>query len=375
MTDWPDLLEPVARELLGEPSRRTTSGEWRYGRKGSLAVHVGGPRAGTWRDHEADAGGGVLDLLEHVEGIDRAEALDWLRRRGLLDGAQPTGNAASRLAGAGVAGHRGPPDNRSAGTLARCSALASAENRDLGPTWAETLWRRAVPIPAAAEHPARRWLAARHLWRPEMHLPPSVRWMPSEGGPAAGAVVAAFAAPGAGRVSAVHLVHVDGDGLPTPDRTGPDGLHKRSHGVMSGAVCVLGLVDAAAGVQVCEGLADGLALTARDPWPAVVMGGTANYRNRDLARWLAGLGPVQVWSDGDGPGVEASGVLAKRVAALGGAVSIERVGVGEDPGAAGAPFAPLDVATVEDYAADLERDGLPCWEALRLAATCTRGGE
>ena len=125
---------------------------------------------------------------------------------------------------------------------------------------------------------------------------------------------------------------------------------------------------------MCEGLADGLALAARDPWPAVVMGGTASYRNRDLARWLAGLGPVQVWSDGDRAGVEASGVLAKRVAALGGRASIERVGVGEDPGAAGAPFAPLDLATVEDYAADLERDGLPGWEALRLAVTCTREG-
>ena len=125
---------------------------------------------------------------------------------------------------------------------------------------------------------------------------------------------------------------------------------------------------------MCEGLADGLALAERDPWPAVVMGGTASYRNPDLARWLAGLGPVQVWSDGDRAGVEASGVLAKRVVSLGGRASIERVGVGEDPGAAAAPFAPLDVATVEDYAADLERDGLPSWEALRLAATCTRGG-
>ena len=99
MTDWPDLLEPVARELLGEPSRRTTSGEWRYGRKGSLAVHVGGPRAGTWRDHETDAEGGVLDLLEHVEGIDRAEALNWLRRRGLLDGAQTPGASRQSLCG------------------------------------------------------------------------------------------------------------------------------------------------------------------------------------------------------------------------------------------------------------------------------------
>ena len=70
-------------------------------------------------------------------------------------------------------GTPGPPENRSAGHLARRSAPESAENRDSGPTWAETLWSRAVPIPAAAEHPARRWLAARHLWWPEMHLPPS----------------------------------------------------------------------------------------------------------------------------------------------------------------------------------------------------------
>ena len=40
----------------GVPARR-------YRRKGSLAVHVAGPRRGTWRDHEADVGGGVLELL------------------------------------------------------------------------------------------------------------------------------------------------------------------------------------------------------------------------------------------------------------------------------------------------------------------------
>ena len=66
-TDWAALLEPVARELLGDPARRPSSGEWRYRRKGSLAVHVAGPRRGTWRDHEADVGGGVLEFLAHVE--------------------------------------------------------------------------------------------------------------------------------------------------------------------------------------------------------------------------------------------------------------------------------------------------------------------
>ena len=67
-TNWAALLEPVALELLGDPVRRRPSGEWRYRRKGSLAVHVAGPRRGTWRDHEADVGGGVLELLAASPG-------------------------------------------------------------------------------------------------------------------------------------------------------------------------------------------------------------------------------------------------------------------------------------------------------------------
>ena len=45
-------------------------------------------------------GGGVLELLAHVEGLTRPEALVWLRHRGLLDGprtdAQGEGRAVSR---------------------------------------------------------------------------------------------------------------------------------------------------------------------------------------------------------------------------------------------------------------------------------------
>ena len=96
--DWAGLLEPVAQELLGEPVRRSAGGEWRYRRKGSLAVNVDGPRRGTWRDHEAGVGGGVLDLLAHVEGLGRNNALAWLRERGrALDG-PPAGQQAGRSA-------------------------------------------------------------------------------------------------------------------------------------------------------------------------------------------------------------------------------------------------------------------------------------
>ncbi len=48
--------------------------------------------------------------------------------------------------------------------------------------------------------------------------------------------------------------------------------------------------------------------------------------------------------------------------------SIQHVGAGDDPGAAGAPFAPVDAEAWREYAADLQRDGLPLYEALRVAA-------
>ena len=49
--DFAALMCPVALALLGEPNARLSNArELRYGRHGSLAMHVGGPHAGTWRD-------------------------------------------------------------------------------------------------------------------------------------------------------------------------------------------------------------------------------------------------------------------------------------------------------------------------------------
>ena len=64
----------MARRLLGDPPRATAA-EWRYGSHGSLSVH---PQSGTWHDFEADAGGGTLDLVEHLLQTDKAGALAWL---------------------------------------------------------------------------------------------------------------------------------------------------------------------------------------------------------------------------------------------------------------------------------------------------------
>lgn len=100
--DWPASMPEVAERLLGKPTSIQNGGhEWRYRRKGSLAVHVGGDRAGRWKDHESGDAGGVLDLIERERGCDHAAAMKWLEGEGLIPaksdrrrrrtGAAPTG--------------------------------------------------------------------------------------------------------------------------------------------------------------------------------------------------------------------------------------------------------------------------------------------
>ena len=82
--DWPDMMEPVARALLGTPNvRLSTAHTLRYGMRGSLAVHIAGDRAGTWYDFERREGGGVLALVERERGS-RAAALAWLTDCGVI---------------------------------------------------------------------------------------------------------------------------------------------------------------------------------------------------------------------------------------------------------------------------------------------------
>ncbi|TDO13792.1 hypothetical protein [Halomonas ventosae] len=82
------LMEPVARELLGEPNKALSKkGELRFGTHGSLAVK---PEEGTWYSHEEEAGGGVLDLIARETGLGtRHEQLTWLEEHGFREKSEP----------------------------------------------------------------------------------------------------------------------------------------------------------------------------------------------------------------------------------------------------------------------------------------------
>ena len=183
--DFAALLPDVARRLFGEPPRIEASGAtWRYRTHGSLAVHVGGAHAGTWRDHQAGAGGGVLALIEHEVQTDKAGALAWLVDARLI--APPAGADARPAAPARPAAARvsAPirPESAESGPAAPGSPPESSVRRPDGagaaPTAAVAAAILAAAVPAD-DTPARVYLADRGTWPADgPPLPAAVRWLP-----------------------------------------------------------------------------------------------------------------------------------------------------------------------------------------------------
>ena len=217
---WPEFMQQAALWALGEPAKRYR-GEWRYRSHGSLVVHAEGPRAGTWRDFEGDAGGGVLDFLHHFAGLDHDRAVAWLTGRPSPQASRPI----NHIPGSG----------------------ADAKGRL---NQARSRWAASEPIPFNPDHPARRWLFRRELWRPELPLPTAVGWIDGSGRHKGSGTIIALAAPPSAWAdawpqlpppTAVHLAHLDAGGQPAMDRPAKDGgLAKRTHGSAQGAVLIVG---------------------------------------------------------------------------------------------------------------------------------------
>lgn len=90
-------MEAVARKLWGDPNARLSSQkELRFGTHGSKSVDLD---KGTFYDHEAGEGGGVLALVARETGEAGSQAVDWLRREigAVIEDARPTKQAASKI--------------------------------------------------------------------------------------------------------------------------------------------------------------------------------------------------------------------------------------------------------------------------------------
>lgn len=75
--DFAPFMTAVATELWGPPRPGATKTEIRFGDGRTI-----NPQKGTWWDHGAETGGGVLSLIEHETGRKGSEAVEWLKERG-----------------------------------------------------------------------------------------------------------------------------------------------------------------------------------------------------------------------------------------------------------------------------------------------------
>jgi hypothetical protein len=66
----------IAQAYLGQPnSALSTKRELRFGRQGSLAVVIAGPKSGLWHDHSDDSGGDMIALIQFQKNCSFQEAL------------------------------------------------------------------------------------------------------------------------------------------------------------------------------------------------------------------------------------------------------------------------------------------------------------
>ena len=387
--DWARISRDVAEALLGTPNRKISSRtEWRWGARGSFRLRL---ESGHWNDFEASSSGGVLELIQRERGVDRYGALDWLRQQGYLPDRQDAVSSPQNAPNCPVPGvAEAAPEP--------CKTVPTAFPASAETPWFRYCWDSGHPIPSDPNHPARRWMAHRHLWRAEFPVPPFLRWIPA-GGPAtrkhpgAGSIIVLTALPEAWTAAWPELPAPNGaqtitvaeDGQKCLDKPANEGgVDKRTlSGSAGGSVVIIGcpdLSEALDPVRVAEGLADALAVASRYPGPAVATLSAGAMRRPELAEWLATApGGVVVHADDDTgkngrppAGLPAARDLCRSIEALGGrARAIMPSGGVKDAADAAAlmPFGALPEGWAEYGSTLRETTNWPRWEVARAAST------
>ena len=376
--DFISIAPAVCERLLGEPSGRS-SREWRWGSKGSFRLKLD---TGTWNDFEGGEGGGVLALVMREERLNKAGALAWLEQQGFLR------RRTEASANAGYSPQSSPVGSPDSAANQRNSSRTPARSPKETLRW---IRRQILPIADAPDHPIRAWMRRRNLWRSELPLPPSLRWIAADAPvfrrthSGAGAIafplapVSAWRAsyPGTPAPTAVQLVCIDAEGE-RADYENSQGrrVDKPKFGNARLAVWTVGDVRGDR-VVVCEGAADALALAARETDPVIA---TLTTPRPPLA-WRDAFSVfdfVTLWSDmdeqderGRRAGLDASVALAQARKLAGQSIDVMGVDIGKDAADAAreAPLGSIDTEELRKFAQELETEGMIRFEALRYAST------
>jgi hypothetical protein len=261
------------------------NGQWRVGSVrgepgSSLAIELGGDRAGLWFDHETGNGGDTLDLVRAVHDVDMSEACKWSCRWLRIE-----------------PGSAEIPQDR--------PPLAPKLKPD--PDRWRFPWNQAQPI---AGTPAETYLAARRLrfadpeGRVLRFAPRRARNSPEGEREYHPAALCALSDIRTGVQCGIINIYLRPDGS---DRL-RDKKGKTVTGRAAGAVVMLSAFDeVTSGLILCEGVETGIALFQAEMRPVWACGGTST-----LAKFppLGGIKALTIAADADDPGRRASAELA-----------------------------------------------------------------
>ncbi len=280
-TDLAAVMPTVAKALFGDPVKGMSSRtDWRYRGKGSLSINVA---KGTWYDHEAQEGGGVLDLIRKEQRCSIGEALRWLENIGeYVTPVQPVERE----------------DNR------------STSMRD----YAMRIWRESQPAPGTV---VERYLSSRGIGEgvavPDLRFHPRCPFGKDDAD--APRYVPAMVA----------LVRTPFDRIPlgihrTELTPGGAKVDRKMLGPCQGGVVMLSDHAPDTGVGLCEGIETGLAvikLGGGPVWSCLSAGNIAKFPV------IGGVPKLTIFADNDKAGIDAAQSCARRWLGFGVEVGIQ----------------------------------------------------
>ena len=300
----PQIIDEVAKALMPDrPIFHENDREIRFGNKGSFSVNK---REGTFYDFESDTGGGILDMIAHVERLEnRRQAFQWLRNHGFLEGLFTSTQ------------HSRPrPQPR-----ARQSIDTGFFKLGL------KLWKESESISFSQSHPVRHWCRKRDLFPPYNNLPATIRWHQQKQ-----SIIVSLARlqdfinayPEPPEPRQFHLIAIDNQG----NKRAPD---KRTLG-RPGVTCVALFGDPHADeIAIAEGIADALSLTS--DFQCVIASITTFNKisnSETLVNYLSSK-EVYLCGDNDEAGKTAERKLAKAIGRRGGEIFFIPEPAAKDP--------------------------------------------
>jgi putative DNA primase/helicase len=290
LPDFPDVaamlgdrVAELALHLCGQPTGRHRD-EWRYRRKGSLAVVVAGRKRGSWFDHEAGQGGDALGLIAHLNGVPMREAYRWaLGWLGVGEGCNMPPRPERPVA---------PPEAK----IEASATLATAQR----------VWMQAAP---AAGTVVEAYLASRGLALPEAAPIRFHGRCPRGGGEKLPAMITLMVSPNSGEAVGVHRTFLRPDGSGKADGTAKMMLGN------AGLICLTPPREIRDVLGVVEGIETGLAVMQRGGWRPIWAATSAG--NIASLPVLPTIQTLHLFADADRAGLEAARRCARAWAAAG----------------------------------------------------------